>query len=153
MTHPKHCKQYRKNRVHLKAPLVILFSLAFALTLDGTGIVRIGLLCALLHETGHLLMYRWLWHRWPDLQLSPFGICLLQRGVPMTEVQEFLLSAAGPLVNLISCCTVLAWMSLTWYSYWGYWFASANLLIGGANLLPLPGLDGARLLHSFWHSG
>ena len=151
MIRRKHCKQHRSARIYLKAPLVILFILAFALAWDGTGIVRIGLLCALLHEAGHFVMYRWLWHRWPDLQLSPSGICLLLRGVTMTEQQEFLLAAAGPLTNLLSCCSVLAWMRPTWYSYWGYWFASTSLLIGGANLLPFPGLDGERMLHSFWH--
>ena len=34
-------------------------------------------------------------------------------------------------------------------SYLGYWFASVNLLVGGMNLLPLPGLDGARMLRAF----
>lgn len=151
MIRPKHCKTQRKARIHLRAPLPLLFFLTFALALDGTGIVRIGLLCALLHEGGHLFLYYRLWHRWPDLELSPFGICLLQRGLSMTPQQEFLLAAAGPLVNLLCCCAVLGWMQMTHYSYAGYWFASTNLLVGCANLLPLPGLDGQRLLHSFWH--
>lgn len=149
MTPPKHCKAHRKARVHLRAPLPMLFLLSFALALDGTGIVRIGLLCALLHEFGHVMVYRCLWGRWPDLQLSPFGICLLQRGVSMTPWQEFLLAAAGPLVNFVSCGVVLAWMHGFHYSYAGYWFASTSLLVGVANLLPLPGLDGQRMLSSF----
>lgn len=151
MIRPKHCKTQRKARIHLRAPLPLLFFLTFALALDGTGIVRIGLLCALLHEGGHLFLYYRLWRRWPDLELSPFGICLLQRGLSMTPQQEFLLAAAGPLANLLCCCAVLGWMQMTHYSYAGYWFASTNLLVGCANLLPLPGLDGQRLLHSFWH--
>ena len=151
MIRPKHCKTQRKARIHLRAPLPLLFFLTFALALDGTGIVRIGLLCALLHEGGHLFLYYCPWHRWPDLELSPFGICLLQRGLSMTPQQEFLLAAAGPLANLLCCCAVLGWMQMTHYSYAGYWFASTNLLVGCANLLPLPGLDGQRLLHSFWY--
>ena len=151
MIRPKHCKTQRKARIHLRAPLPLLFFLTFALALDGTGIVRIGLLCALLHEGGHLFLYYRLWHRWPDLELSPFGICLLQRGLSMTPQQEFLLAAAGPLANLLCCCAVLGWMQMTHYSYASYWFASTNLLVVCANLLPLPGLDGPRLLHSFWH--
>ena len=149
MIRPKHCKTQRKARIHLRAPLPLLFFLTFALALDGTGIVRIGLLCALLHEGGHLFLYYRLWHRWPDLELSPFGICLLQRGLSMTPQQEFLLAAAGPLANLLCCCAVLGWMQMTHYSYAGYWFASTNLLVGCANLLPLPGLDGARLFGNF----
>ena len=130
MIRPKHCKTQRKARIHLRAPLPLLFFLTFALALDGTGIVRIGLLCALLHEGGHLFLYYRLWHRWPDLELSPFGICLLQRGLSMTPQQEFLLAAAGPLANLLCCCAVLGWMQMTHYSYAGYWFASTNLLVG-----------------------
>lgn len=152
MIRPKRSKTHRKARIYLRAPLPLLFLLAFALSLDGTGIVRISLLCALLHESGHVWMYYLLWRRWPDLELSPSGICLLRRGTSMMPYQELLLAAAGPLVNLFCCCIVLVWMQLTHYSYTGYWFASTNLLVGGINLLPLPGLDGQRILRSFWHS-
>ena len=38
------------------------------------------------------------------------------------------------------------------YSYSGYWFACTTLLVGGANLLPLPGLDGAHILHGMFYS-
>lgn len=150
MIRPKHCRRPRRARIHWRAPLVTLFGLSFLLAWDSAGIVRIGLLCALLHETGHLLVYRWQWHRWPDLQLSPFGICLLMRGTAMTPQQELLLASAGPLTNFLVCCLVLLWMEHTCYSYTGYWFASTNLLVGGVNLLPLPGLDGERILRSFW---
>lgn len=149
MTRPKRYRQRRKARIHLRAPLITLFVLSFLLAWDSAGVVRIGLLCALLHETGHLLVYRWQWHHWPDLQLSPTGICLMMRGTAMTPRQELLLAAAGPLVNLTACCLVLLWMEHTQYSYNGYWFASTNLLVGGINLLPLPGLDGERILRSF----
>lgn len=147
MIRPKHCKPHRNPKLRLRAPLVLLFVLAFALAWDGSGILRIGLFCTLLHESGHLVMYRFLWGRWPDLQISPFGCCLLLRGVSMTPAQEFCLAAAGPLCNLLACCAILWWMHFTGcYRYAGYWFACTNLLVGGANLLPLPGLDGQRLL-------
>ena len=98
-------------------------------------------------------MYRKLGHRWPDLALSPFGICLQLRGVPMTPEEELRLAAAGPLANLLACCTVLLYMQTAGqYSYSGYWFACTNLLVGGANLLPLPGLDGAHILHGMFYS-
>lgn len=149
MTHPKHYRQRRNARVHLRAPLVVLFGLCFALAMDSTGILRVGLLCAALHESGHVLAYRWQWGFWPDLQISPWGICLMLRGTNLTPQREFLLAAAGPFVNLVGCSVVLAWMRLSGhYSYMGYWFASTNLLVGGINLLPLRGLDGERILRS-----
>ena len=66
---------------------------------------------------------------------------------------ELLLAAAGPLANLLACCTVLLYMQTAGRcSYGGYWFACTNLLVGGANLLPLPGLDGAHILHGMFYS-
>lgn len=145
MTRRKRCK------MRIKLPLVTLFWLTFLLSADGTGVLRISLLCAVLHETGHLLAYHHLVDRWPALELSPTGICLSLRGVFLTTGQELLLASAGPLANLLCCSlTILLMRGPMGYSYAGYWFASANLLVGGANLLPLPGLDGARILQSLW---
>ncbi len=145
----------RRNRAKIRwrAPLLTLLGLTLLLAFDGSGVLRVGLGCAVLHESGHALAYRFLWERWPELELSPFGICLRLRGLPMTAAQEFVLAAAGPLTNLLACAAVLAWMRCTAYTYGGYWFACCNLLVGGSNLLPLPGLDGGHIagcvLH-FW---
>ena len=46
---------------------------------------------------------------------------------------------------LALCAAVLLFMRGAGYSYGGYWFACCNLLVGGSNLLPLPGLDGWRI--------
>lgn len=149
MIHRKPLRLRRRPRVHLQAPLPLLCGLVFALTLDGTGVLRIGLLCAFLHESGHVLVYRLQWGTWPDLRLSPFGICMLLRGTPLTPGQDFLLAAAGPVINLAACCSVLLFMDISGhYTYAGYWFAGSNFLVGGVNLLPVPGLDGWRMLRT-----
>ena len=110
MTRHRRYRMRRKTRLRLRAPAVTLFLLACLLSLDGTGVLRIGLLCAILHESAHALVYRKLWHCWPDLALSPFGICLQLRGVPMTPEEELRLASAGPLANLLACCTALLYM-------------------------------------------
>ena len=148
MTRHRHCRGRRSARMRLRAPAVTLFLLVCLLAFDGTGVLRTGLLCAVLHESAHAVVFRKQWHRWPDLTLSPLGICLQLRGVPMAPDEELLLAAAGPLANLLASGTVLwAMQAVGHYSYAGYWFACTNLLVGGANLLPLPGLDGAHILH------
>lgn len=146
MTRHRHCRRQRSARIRLRAPQLMLFLLVCLLAFDGTGVLRIGLACALLHEGAHVLVYRYFWHRWPDLALSPFGICLLLRGTIMTSEQELLLAAAGPLANFAaSILTLFIMENAGYYSYRGYWFACTNLLVGGMNLLPLPGLDGAHI--------
>ena len=126
----------RRPKITWRRPLAVLFGLTVLLALDGSGLVRVGLGCAILHESGHALAYRALWGHWPELEVSPFGICLRLRGLPMTARQELLLAAAGPLANLLACAAVLLFMRGAGYSYGGYWFACCNLLVGGSNLLP-----------------
>lgn len=132
----------------LDLPLPALFWLALLLALDGTGLVRLSLLCALLHESGHVVVYLALFHRPPRLKVSPTGICLSLRGVLLSSRRALLLAAAGPLINLLCCASAIFWMELAGYSYRGYWFASVNLLLGTVNLLPLPGLDGQRIVEA-----
>ena len=135
MTRHRRYRMRRKTRLRLRAPAITLFLLACLLSLDGTGVLRTGLLCAILHESAHALVYRKLWHCWPDLALSPFGICLQLRGVPMTPEEELRLASAGPLANLLACCTVLLYMQTAGqYSYSGYWFGPTQPLGGGYNV-------------------
>ena len=84
----------RPGGLRWRRPLTVLLGLTVLLALDGSGILRVGLGCALLHESGHALMYRLLWHHWPELEISPLGICLRLRGLLMTPAQELLLAAA-----------------------------------------------------------
>ena len=124
--------------------------LALLLAWDGTGVLRISAACAVLHETGHLLLFRaWVGH-WPRLRIAPGQVELQMRGILLPPKREFLLAAAGPAANFMACAAALGWMEYVAASYNGYWFAAANLLVGGANLLPLPGLDGARMGGILW---
>ena len=108
MTRRQRCSMPRRpGGLRWRRPLTVLLGLTVLLALDGSGILRVGLGCALLHESGHALMYRLLWHHWPELKISPLGICLRLRGLLMTPAQELLLAAAGPLANLLACAAVL----------------------------------------------
>lgn len=145
MTHPRRWKHASDSVLRVKAPLPTLFLLALALFYDHTGVLRWGLLSAVLHECGHLAAWGVLVCRVPRLELSPGGICLCMRGMALPAARERMLAAAGPLTNLLLCAAGVGAMELWGYTYAGYWFVSANLLLGVFNLLPLPGLDGARL--------
>lgn len=149
MIPPKPWKTRPDAPVRLRAPLVTLFLLALSLLYDHTGILRWGLLCAALHEAGHLVAWGVLVRRMPRLEVSALGICLCMRGLGLPPAREKLLATAGPVTNLVLCMAGV-WVMDRWgYTYNGCWFVSANLLLGLFNLLPLPGLDGARLFGNF----
>ena len=133
--------------VRVRHPLALLFGLAFLLAWDGTGLLRLGLACALLHECGHILAYRMLLGDWPLVEVSARGLSIPLRGTPLPPKIELPLAVAGPLTNLALCAAAWLWMQWRGASWWGYWFVAVNLLVGGSNLLPLPGLDGWRILH------
>ncbi len=136
-------------RLRLRVPLPMLLAAAFLLSVDGTGTLRLGLLAALGHECGHIFVYRRLLGRWPQVEVSPLGLAIpLHRLLPVCL--ELPLAAAGPLANLLLCCAAHAWMACAGASWGAYRFAAVNLLVGGANLLPLPGLDGGRILRCLW---
>lgn len=149
MIRNKHfCKLPERGGFRIPCPCLFLFCAALALTVDDTGLLRIGLLCALLHECGHIAAYLIFVGRWPVIEVTPLGLCMRMRGIWLSPRQELMLAAAGPLVNLSLCSIAILLMDGPFgYSYRGYWFATVNLLVGCTNLLPLPGLDGARILH------
>ena len=130
-----------------RRPVLVLAALWLMLYRDRTGLVRIGLLAALLHETGHVLAWLLLTRRWPVLRLSLRGIGLDTSCAHLSRRQVFWLACAGPAANFALCGAALAKMQ--WQaSYWGYFFAAANLVTGLFNLLPLGDLDGRRMLQS-----
>ncbi len=78
------------------------------------------------------------------------GKCCAVKGKP--EPATLAASIPGKWGEIHCCGGLLYRQMVEQYSYSGYWFACTNLLVGGANLLPLPGLDGAHILHGLFYS-
>lgn len=130
-----------------KYPFLTCLVLIALLSRDGLAIGRMGLAAALLHELGHGLVYWLIMGRLPRVTLSPLGVGMEICPSAFTPRQLLALAAAGPGVNLT--LAALAFLSLQLQaSYGGYWFLGVNLWMGLFNLLPLGGLDGARILQA-----
>ena len=106
-----------------------------------------GLLAAFLHECGHILVYWRFKHQLPVIAVTMTGFCMRTRGAGLTAAQTLLLAAAGPGANLL--------LAGIWYeqmnrraTLWGAAFLAANCLTAAFNLLPIPPLDGAQILHA-----
>ena len=92
------------------------------------------LLAAAVHELGHLLALRLLRHPLPSITLS-FSGAVMETGL-LSYRDELLAAAAGPLASLAAGSFLPLWPEFGLYS----------VILGLFNLLPLPGLDGGRML-------
>lgn len=133
--------------IRMEYPLITLTALWIMLYRDHLGLIRISLLCSVLHEMGHIAVWILIKKTLPEICVSFKGIGMKICESDFTPNEVIALAIAGPTVNfLLAFCT---WIGLqNQASYWGYFFVGINLLIGGFNLLPIGSLDGKRVLEN-----
>ncbi len=111
-------------------------------------------LSVLAHELGHSLVSARLGLPVPSITLFIFGGLAQLSGEPKRPRDEFLISAAGPLVSI---ALGLGFSGLGWagpdvvgvpLAAFGKWLGLVNLGLGLFNLLPGLPLDGGRILRS-----
>lgn len=116
-------------------------ALAAVALLAGTGkSLPVAVLSALGHEAGHLLALRLAGVRVERMRLTAFGAEILADTRFMSYPREILCTLAGPAVNLLLAVILARLMG-------AYLAAGVNLTLGVFNLLPVPALDGGRILH------
>lgn len=131
--------------LRVRHPVLTLAALWCVLYFDASGVVRIGILAALLHECGHVIAWLFITRKKPILRLSLGGISMDTSSAFFTRKQIFVLACAGPLANLVAFGVSYGLM-LQKASYWGYFFAAANLCLGLFNLIPVGSLDGRQMI-------
>ena len=111
-------------------------ALTAVLLLDREGRVTACLFAAVLHETGHLIVMRLCACRVNSVRVRLFDVLILA-DKPRSFLSDFAVTAGGCMANLIAAivCSIFSPVLTT-----------ANLIIGGFNLLPVETLDGGRLL-------
>lgn len=103
---------------------------------DPYGIFFPFILAAALHELGHLLLCRCTGTVVCSISVTAAGAVIDVRFPSLPA--EFFTALAGPLTNLLlAVCFLRHWIL----------FALVNLFLAAYNLLPLPPLDGGRLLY------
>lgn len=138
-------RRVRVGRLVFRDPFYTCALLYILLYFDSSQFLRIGLLAACLHECGHILAFWLLFRRLPVVEVTMTGFCMRLGGAPLTPGRQFWLAAAGPGANAL--------LAVLWYArasarltVWDGAFLAANVLTGAFNLLPVPPLDGARML-------
>jgi len=113
--------------------------------IESVALVMVLFLCVVLHEFGHSLMARRFGIHTPDITLLPIGgVARLERS-PETARQEFLISLAGPSVNIVIALLLLPFKSSS-DTVWWLW--RINLVLVVFNLLPAFPMDGGRVLRA-----
>ena len=134
----------RAGKLVFRDPVLLCGVVYLLLYFDASGFLRLGLLAAVLHESGHVLVY-WIQQRHlPVIEVTMTGFCMRTAGEKLSPRQRLVLAAAGPAVNFALAGVWAALLAQT-ATIRGSAFWAANLLTGLFNLLPVPPLDGAQM--------
>ena len=126
-----------------------LFSalIAFMIATDRTGLCIPTLFAAFIHETGHLLAL-WACDCQPKaIRLIPASVQIV-RGFSKKRHGEAAISLCGPMANLVVFLALFINYSIT-KSEESLRFGLLNMILCVFNLLPVPPLDGSRILAAF----
>jgi Zn-dependent protease len=163
-------------RVHPTFGIVLLWVIYnFGIAIDGNvgtlayGFVLMALVfgCVVLHELGHSFMAQEYGIRVRNITVFPFGGAAIIEQMPMRPRSEFMITIAGPAVNVAIAAALLPLLFLfgvvRGYDSFGDYLAYlneinpgglviylffANVLIVLFNLLPAFPMDGGRLLRA-----
>ncbi len=103
------------------------------------------LLAATLHELGHIIAAHFSHIDFQELKLGLFGAGFaIPSGKQISYPKEILISAAGPVVNLILVLPFLIYGKLPENEFYSAFLLSC-LLLGCLNLLPIKDFDGGRI--------
>ena len=117
----------RAGKLIFRDPVLLCGMVYLLLYFDASGFLRLGLLAAVLHELGHILVYCIQQRHLPVIEVTMTGFCMRTAGERLSPRQRFVLAVAGP-------------ATIRGSAFW-----AANLLTGLFNLLPIPPLDGAQM--------
>lgn len=126
-------------RVELSPGFLLLMGVLIYLD-DGVGLLPWALLACLLHELGHMAAAFAMGGRVERLSLSAVGAELsFCYDRPLSYLEDSAVALAGPLANLITGGAALG--------LGAYLLAVLSMGVGAFNLLPIPPLDGGRVLY------
>lgn len=129
------------------SPLFLIIVTALLL-LDKTGAVPFCMICAIIHEAGHIIVMKFIGADIKEIKLSPFAIDINRTNSALTVQNNAFVLSSGFILNFLFALIFFLVFSVfpeKWVGYllWG------NLFIGVFNFLPFPNTDGYNILKIF----
>ena len=119
----------RVGKLVFRDPVLLCGVVYLLLYFDASGFLRLGLLAAVLHELGHILVYCIQQRRLPVIEVTMTGFCMRTAGERLSPRQRLVLAAAGPAVNFALAGVWAVRLAQT-VTIRGSAFWAANLLTG-----------------------
>jgi len=108
-------------------------------------ILSTGIISALWHETGHLLMLFIFGVRISKVRITVFGAAIQSEYQCLSRRKKMLVLLAGPIFSLL-LSAILFYMCYQKFKLMLFLSAAVNLTLGLVNLLPVIPLDGGNIL-------
>lgn len=127
-----------------------LFSVTIVFSILTGSFIEILLLFSIVfvHEWGHITVAKAFHWKIRQIQILPFGgVAEVEEQVPPSK-EEVLVTLAGPLQNVMMMGIGYVMVETgVWSVSWGSYFIQSNFMIALFNLMPIPPLDGGKLMH------
>ena len=134
----------RVGKLVFRDPVLLCGVVYLLLYFDASGFLRLGLLAAVLHELGHILVYCIQQRHLPVIEVTMTGFCMHTAGERLSPRQRFVRCRRRACGQLCPCLG-MGGASCADHHHPRQRVLAANLLTGLFNLLPVPPLDGAQM--------
>lgn len=127
------------------SPLFIITIVSFIL-IDGTFYALYAVLCAFLHELGHIIAIKIMGGKVGALKVHGFGI-QISGNLELDYKREAISALMGPCASLLAGLVFILLSRLGMYTQLVVFLAMSNLCLFAVNILPIYPLDGGRCLY------
>lgn len=133
------------HRLHIRAAAFLLFA-AFYIA-DMVDVYVIALLCAVIHEAGHLLALHLCGVGGGHMVVHPYGVELRRDECWTSYQQDVFIYAMGPLFSLAAGLLSLHMVDVAMPDAFFY-FCGINFTLFAINLFPISQLDGGHMVEA-----
>lgn len=129
--------RFKLYDIEIELQFLAVLALSSALILDKSSKVAMCLLCAFIHECGHILMMLCFSKKPKSIKLRIFDI-VIENNCTISDFEDIFITLAGPLFNFLCACV---------FCFFSTPLCICNMTLCVFNLLPIDTFDGGHALY------